>query len=65
MTESIASPEQQLARLRVFEKMKTLVEEKLNRYRHSDLTDSQLAAQVFMSIFDSGVQFYLDGDSDA
>lgn len=61
---TIVKPEQQMARLDTFARLKAAIETALGQYRHSDLTDGQLAAQIFLAIFKENIAFYLDPQED-
>lgn len=62
--EYTVKPEQQMARLDTFARLKAAIETALGQYRHSDLTDGQLAAQIFLAIFKENIAFYLDPQED-
>lgn len=58
-----ATPEQQMARIAVFAKLKAGVERAVEQYRdftREELTTGQFAAQILLAIFNEGVAFYLD-----
>jgi hypothetical protein len=59
-----ASPEQQMARIAVFARLKDAVEDGVERHRdmsRGELSSGQFAAQIFLAIDKAGFAMVLDG----
>lgn len=54
------SPERQMRRLEIFTRLQASIEETIEKYRYSDLTTGQFAAQIFLVMGKHDVAFYLD-----